>query len=409
MRRKHSGERGAVREERLQRIGGDLRKRVVRRREHRPRPRVLRAELRAEARGADRSPQRGESLVLRNDLLDASKLRHHHAVDHMHESAIEGDIGGDEARAVDGERGGIDLERLPGQRLEPPAIEQRRTLERLRDHMVLEDRLQRGLALGARQELDLLARKLGERFVGRCEDRELRILRKLELCGLHQTKQRGEVRLRRDRCERVRRRLLGPSRADRADPVDFDRERAFLLVCKRDSNRLDRRRVKRRRIAHALAEAVRDALIEGDLDFRPLADLRLEHALVATRHEPQARRADVALVRAAVALHAHDEPRRSRVGALGDRRADLRETAVVLERKFTREAQRAALARRDAPGRAAAHHAVEDGLPALGAAVELEVGRGLRFGLRFGLRVGLRLRSRRACGADENGGEKRNE
>ena len=375
MRRKHRGERGAVREERLQRIGGDLRERVVRRRKHRPRPRVLRAELRAEARCADRSPQRGEPLVLRNDLLDASKFRHHHAVDHMHEPAIEGDIGGHEARAIDRECGRVDLERLPRQRLETPAIEQRRAFQGLRDHMVGEDRLQHGLAFCARQELNLLARQLGERIVRRREDRELRVLRELDLRRLHERKERGEVRLCRDRCERTRGRRLGRGRAHRADPVDFDRERAFSLVPKRDSHRLDRRRVERRRVSHALAEAARDALVEGDLDLGPLARLRREVLLVAARHETQARRADVALIGAAVALHAKDKPRRSREGPLGDRRADLREAAVVLERKFTREAQRAAFARRDSPGRAAAHHAVEDCLPALGAAVELEIRR----------------------------------
>ena len=374
VRRQHRGERAPVLQERGERIRGHGRERLVGRRQQRPRAGVRLAELRAEPGRLDGGAQRGEPLVRGHDLLDAPEFRQHHRVDHVDHAAVERDIGGHQAGVVDGERGRVDIERLPGERLQPTSVEHRRTLQRLRHHVVLQDRLQHWLARGARQELHLLLGELGEGLVGGREDGDLGALRELEVRGLHQRKQRGQVGLPGNRRQRCPGRLLGRrSATDRADPVDLQRKFAGLLVRKGDAHRLDRCRVERRRVPHALAEAVQDALVERHLDLDPLAGLGLEEALVAARHEAHARGPDVALVGAAVALHAEEQSLLPRERALGNRGADLREAAVVLERELAREAQRAAVARSDAAGGEATHDAVEDGLPSRGAAVEFQV------------------------------------
>ena len=368
----HRGESRLILEQLLERIRRDRPEGLIRRRQQGPGPRVPAAELRADAGGLDGGPQRGEAFVLGDDLLDAAQFRQHHGVDHMHQSAVEGHIRRHQAGTIDRQRRWIDVKRLSRQRREPAPFEDRRTADRLADHVVLEDRLQRGLALGAGQELDLVLGQFREGLVRRCEDGELRACRELDSRSLDERKQRGEVCLGGHGCQGVRR-GGGGRLARRPDPVDFDRERAFLLVSERDAHRFDGGRVKRRRIAHALAEAVGDALAEGDLDLGPLASLGGEDALVAAGHQAKTRGSDVTLVVPAVALDAQHQSARAVEGALWHRRANLREAAVVLKRELAGEAQRAAITGLDAAGGQPAHHAVQHGLPALRAALELEV------------------------------------
>jgi hypothetical protein len=92
-----------------------------------------------------------------------------------------------------------------------------------------------------------------------------------------------------------------------ADEPAEQRQRFLLLVGEGDPHRLDRGCVERGGVLHASANAVRVALVERNFDIDPFAGLGLEVALVAARHEAQARRADVAAVGAPVAFHVQNE------------------------------------------------------------------------------------------------------
>ena len=216
---------------------------------------------------------------------------------------------------------------------------------------MLQNGLQRCLARSTCQKLNLLLGEFGKCGVGGCKDGDARTLWEFKFGGLHQCKKRCQVCLGCHRCERARRGLLGGGGgADWSDPIDFKRKRTSLLIGESDTHRFNGCRVERGGVAHALAEAVQCALTKGDLNFDPLAGLGVKDTLVAARHESHARGSNVTLVRAPVAFYAHAQSRGAGECSFRDGGTNLRESAVVFQREFASEAQRATFASGDASG-----------------------------------------------------------